>query len=99
MAKPAEHGIDANASDFLIHTPSAIARTTFFYTLRVGKFCYESGYRLERRSLDSCLIIHIDSGRLTLNLPEGSFVSDEGRFALVNCCAHHCLRHQCPDDH
>ena len=47
MAKPAEHGIDANTSDFLIHTPSAIARTTFFYPLRVGKFSYEPGYRLE----------------------------------------------------
>ena len=89
MAKPAEHGIDANTSDFLIHTPSAIARTTFFYPLRVGKFSYEPGYRLERRSFDSYLIIHIDSGRLTLNLPEGSFVAEEGRFALVNCYARH----------
>lgn len=89
MAKPAEHGIDASASDFLIHTPSAIARATFFYPLRMGDFSYEPGYRLERRSFDSFLIIYVDSGRLSFDLPEGSFVAEEDRFVLINCYERH----------
>lgn len=55
----------------------------------MGDFSYEPGYRLERRSFDSFLIIYVDSGRLSFDLPEGSFVAEEDRFVLINCYERH----------
>lgn len=87
--KPAEQGIADADSEFYIYTPSTTARATFLYPLRVGSFHDLSGYRQNRRSFDSFLIIAVLSGSMQLNIPSGSFVITEGQFALVDCYDRH----------
>lgn len=87
--KPEEQNIDVEQSDYVIHTPSAVARKTFLYLLRCGSFTYQPGYRLERAAFDSFLILFIRSGALDLVLPEGRFCARTGQFAIVDCYAPH----------
>lgn len=87
--KPAEKHIDVSASDFAIRTPSALARRTFLYALRAGRFRYEPGYRLERSTFDSFLILYVSSGSLDLRVPGGAWHAQAGQFALVDCYAPH----------
>ncbi|OZG64068.1 AraC family transcriptional regulator [Bifidobacterium eulemuris] len=87
--KPAERFVDVDQSDFIIRTPSAIARRTFLYLLRAGEFVYEPGYRLERGSFDSFLVAYVRSGSLDLRLPNTSCRAEAGQFAVVDCYATH----------
>lgn len=87
--KPAERHIDVDHSDFEIRVPSAIARRTFLYSLRSGEFCYEPGYRLERSSFDSFLVLYVRGGALDLTLPNGRWRAEAGQFAMVDCYGHH----------
>lgn len=87
--KPAEHHVNVERSEFHIHTPSAIARRTFLHLLRAGVFSYEPGYRLDRNTFDSFLIIYLRSGSLDFELPSGEFHAETGQFALVDCYDRH----------
>lgn len=96
--KPAERHVDQERSEFLIHAPSAIARRTFFYLLRAGEFLYEPGYRLERATFDSFLVLWIKDGSMDFTLPSGSFHAAAGQFALVDCYARHAYGTEEPTD-
>ena len=87
--KPAEQGIVDDDSEFYIYTPSATARTTFLYPLRVGIFHDLPGYWQERSSFDSFLIMAVLSGSMQLHVPSGDFAIGEGQLALVDCYARH----------
>ena len=87
--KPAEHHIDVNASDFVIRTPSAIARRTFLYLLRAGEFVYEPHYRLRRSTFDSFLLMLVLEGSMDLTLSHCSWHVNQDQFAIVDCYAPH----------
>lgn len=92
--KPAERHIDITHSDFVIHTPSAIARRTFLYVLRAGEFSYEAGYQLTRSSFDSFLVMYVCSGSLEVELPSGEFHAAAGQFVILDCYVEHAYRTQ-----
>lgn len=96
--KPAEHHIDVEQSDFVIHMPSAIARRTFLYLLRSGEFSYEPGYRLERNTFDSFLVMYVRSGSLDIKVPAGFFHAKAGDFALIDCYDRHAYGTDEPTD-
>ncbi|WEV65338.1 AraC family transcriptional regulator [Bifidobacterium sp. ESL0764] len=87
--KPAERNIDNNRSDFYIYTPSRTATSTFFYPLRIGLFRYESGYRQERSSFDSFLLMYIRDGTFTISTHEGTQIARKGDFVLLDCYRFH----------
>ena len=88
--KPAEHFIDLAKSDFVMRIPSATARRTFLYLLRSGLFSYQPGYRLDRRSFDSFLVMLVLSGSMDLDLPAGHLRAVADQFVLVDCYSRHC---------
>ncbi|MBW3093605.1 helix-turn-helix transcriptional regulator [Bifidobacterium sp. 82T10] len=93
--KPAEHNILNEGSDFYIYTPSKTALRTFFYPLRVGSFRYEQGYRQERSSFDSFLLMAIRRGAFAVSTEQGEQGEQragEGSFVLVDCYQHHSYR-------
>ncbi|MBT1164356.1 AraC family transcriptional regulator [Bifidobacterium felsineum] len=89
--KPAEHGIRNEGSEFYIYTPSKTALRTFLHPLRAGFFHYEAGYRQERSSFDSFLIMAIRSGSFDVvsKFGESAQHASAGDFVLVDCYAHH----------
>ncbi|RSX53584.1 L-rhamnose operon regulatory protein rhaS [Bifidobacterium goeldii] len=87
--KPAEHGIRNEGSDFYIYTPSRTALQTFLYPLRAGLFQYESGYRQERTSFDSFLLMYIRRGAFDVVTDEGAQRATKGDFVLLDCYKHH----------
>ena len=44
-------------SEYFVYVPSEAAQKTFFYPICTGNFIYEPGYRLERESYDSFLLM------------------------------------------
>ncbi|PST48529.1 AraC family transcriptional regulator [Bifidobacterium callitrichos] len=96
--KPAEHGILNEGSDFTIYTPSKTAIRTFLYPLRVGSFRYEAGYRQERNSFDSFLLMAIRRGSFDVTTPHGTAHAAKGDFILVDCYAHHSYSTDEPSD-
>ncbi|MBT1161508.1 AraC family transcriptional regulator [Bifidobacterium sp. SO1] len=87
--KPAEHGIRNQGSEFYIYTPSKTALQTFLYPLRVGLFRYEAGYRQERSSFDSFLLMAIRSGSFDITTEQGTHYAGKGDFVLLDCYRHH----------
>lgn len=55
-------------SEYFVYVPSEAAQKTFFYPICTGNFIYEPGYRLERESYDSFLLMFIQRGTLTRNM-------------------------------
>lgn len=76
-------------SEYYIYLPSARAKSTFFYPICVGKFIYEPGYKLYRKSYDSFLLMYISSGQLTLEYDEKIKIVSEGEFVILNCYEPH----------
>ncbi|NMN01099.1 Helix-turn-helix domain-containing protein [Bifidobacterium sp. DSM 109958] len=87
--KPAEHGIVDEGSDFYIYTPSRTAQRTFLYPLRTGLFRYEAGYRQERSSFDSFLVMAIRSGGFDVRADRATRHAGAGDFVLLDCYRHH----------
>lgn len=87
--KPAEHNISNAGSEFYIYTPSKTAIRTFLYPLRVGSFLYEAGYRQERSSFDSFLLMAIRQGSFTVSTNQYSQNAPNGSFVLLDCYRHH----------
>ncbi|PLS29329.1 AraC family transcriptional regulator [Bifidobacterium parmae] len=96
--KPAEHGILDEGSEFYIYTPSKTALRTFLYPLRVGSFRYEAGYRQERGSFDSFLLMAIRRGSFDVTTAQGTAHAAKGDFALIDCYAHHAYGTDEPSD-
>lgn len=87
--KPAEHDIRNEGSDFYIYTPSKTALQTFLYPLRSGLFLYEPGYRQERTSFDSFLLMHIRQGSFNVAVDGGEQQANKGDFILLDCYQRH----------
>ncbi|MBT1181125.1 helix-turn-helix transcriptional regulator [Bifidobacterium sp. CP2] len=87
--KPAERHISDEGSEFYIYTPSRTAVRTFLYPLRVGLFRYEPGYRQERSSFDSFLLMAVRRGSLDVTTEKGTMRAGKGDFVLLDCYRHH----------
>ncbi|RSX58525.1 AraC family transcriptional regulator [Bifidobacterium samirii] len=87
--KPAEHGIADQGSEFYIYTPSRTAQRTFLYPMRAGLFHYLPGYRQERRSFDSFLIMAVRDGAMDVTVAGATHRAGKGDFALIDCYAPH----------
>ena len=87
--KPAERGIADKGSEFYAYMPSLTARRTFLHPTRVGSFHYLAGYRQERSSFDSFLIMAIRSGSFDVATSSGISHAKTGDFILIDCYAHH----------
>ncbi|MBW3078084.1 AraC family transcriptional regulator [Bifidobacterium simiiventris] len=61
---PVEKGVISAESTLLITVPSGEAQRGLLYPLRVGRFAYASGFRLERQRFDSFLLGVVTEGTL-----------------------------------
>lgn len=76
-------------SDYYLSLPSRTAQAMFFYPLCVGHFFYQSGYRLQRESYDSFLLIYIEKGSLTLTVNGHTATAAQDSFLLIDCYRPH----------
>lgn len=76
----------------LILTPSAKARSLYFYTQEVGYFKTSFPYFCERQHLDSFLIIYTVSGKGILKYEDSTYTITKGMCFLLNCEEHHLYR-------
>ncbi|MBT1180823.1 helix-turn-helix transcriptional regulator [Bifidobacterium sp. CP2] len=61
---PVEQGVIPKESTLLITSPGTDARRTLLYPLRIGRFTYRPGFRLERQRFDSFLLGVVTEGTL-----------------------------------
>ena len=90
--RPRERLVDCETSEFFIHVPSARAREVHLYPLRAGVFRYRSGYRLERPSFDSFLVMFPEGEGLELETGNGTVPVSPESLALINCYQRHAYR-------
>lgn len=76
-------------SDYYVYTPSALARTLFFYPVCTGYFTYEPGYFLKRDSYDSFLVMLVTKGECTVTLNEVQIEAGPGDVVFLDCYAPH----------
>ena len=76
-------------SDYYIYTPSKTAEKLFFYPTQCGVFTYEPGYRLNRNSFDSFLLMYIQKGAMLLDFGGKKQRVAEKHFVLIDCYQPH----------
>lgn len=77
-------------SRYFVYSPSKNAREMFLYPLQCGRFIYEPGYSLDRRSFDSFLIMYAEKGSFELRAGDcAPRTVSAGQFALIDCYAPH----------
>lgn len=86
--KSCEQFLDAK-SDYFLYLPSKTAQSMFFYPLCVGHFFYKAGYRLQRESYDSFLLIYVEKGTLTLTVNGHTSTAAQDSFLLIDCYRPH----------
>lgn len=79
-------------SDYYLYSPSAGAMEMFFYPICTGHFFYQPGYRLERTSYDSFLLMYVEKGSLTLEFEHKKTGVAAGNFVLIDCYRPHAYR-------
>lgn len=73
----------------LIITPSATAKSIYFYIQEAGYFKTNSSYFTERQNLNSFLIVYTISGKGTLRYEEKEYTLTSGQCFYINCMNHH----------
>ena len=79
----------AGASDYFNYQPTKTALQTFFYPVSTGHFIYEPGYRQQRSSYDSFLVLYILSGKLEVDTCGSLRTADKDSFLLLDCYQPH----------
>ena len=79
-------------SDYYVYTPSTLAKKLFFYPICTGSFRYESGYRLERDSYDSFLLMYLLKGTCFVTIDGQTMQAVAGQLVLLDCYAPHAYR-------
>lgn len=77
------------ASEYFNYTPSVTALHSFFYPICTGHFFYEPGYRQQRSSFNSFLIMYIRSGTLRLHVQNQTLTVSANQFVLLDCYQPH----------
>lgn len=90
---PVERGVIAEQSTLLITSPSADARRSLLYPLRVGRFTYGAQFQLERQRFDSFLLGIVTQGTLHSSIWEGdrihTYEIPAGSAFLFDTYCHH----------
>ena len=68
--RPIEYGILPDDSDYFPYQPSTIASKVYLYPVALGRFHYQSGYRLKRSSYNSFLLMYIEKGSCQVYHPD-----------------------------
>lgn len=76
-------------SDYYVYTPSTLAKKLFFYPICAGSFRYESGYRLERDSYDSFLLMYLLKGTCFVTVHDNTIQASAGQLVFLDCYAPH----------
>lgn len=86
-----EHYKKAWSSDSirLIATPSALAKSTYFYIQEIGYFKTQEHYYTERSNLNSYLMIYTLSGKGILQYEGRSYPITSGQFVWIDCMKPH----------
>ncbi|MFA9396713.1 MAG: AraC family transcriptional regulator [Clostridiaceae bacterium] len=82
--KSIEFGVKPE-SNYYMYSPSLQAKSSFFYPLFTGLFYYNKGYKLERNSYDSFLIMYIKKGKLSITINSNTIIASENQIVLINC--------------
>ena len=69
----------------MIQTPSAVARSAFFYVQETGYFKLRESHRAFRKNLDSFLFVMVLSGSGTLMYGNKSYPLHSGSCFFINC--------------
>lgn len=75
----------SNDSIRLINTPSALAKSTYFYVEEIGFFKTDSNYYSERQYLNSYLIVYTLSGKGILKYKENTYNLYPGDLFFIDC--------------
>lgn len=73
----------------LIMTPSALAKSIYFYVQEAGYFKTDDAYFTERKNLNSFLIVYTLSGKGILKYRDHSYPQVSGCCFWINCLEHH----------
>lgn len=76
-------------SEYFLYSPSVSGKNMFFYPVCTGRFFYQAGYRLERSSYDSFLVMYVQRGSLTLEFDHKKTDVSAGNFVLIDCYRPH----------
>ena len=85
-------------SDYFVYEPGREAREAFLYPVCTGHFYYEPGYRLNRTSFNSFLLLYVKDGSMEFTTTRGSFRTAPGQFVLLDCYQPHSYRTEVPCD-
>lgn len=81
--------VDANVkliwSESYNHTPSLLARTSFFYVQSAGHFCCSSDYCTRRQGYRSYLLIYTVKGRGYAKFRKKDYILKAGQVLLIDC--------------
>ena len=87
--RPIEYGILPDDSDYFPYQPSTIASKVYLCPVALGRFHYQSGYRLKRSSYNSFLLMYIEKGSCQVYHPNqiGTVLQDQ--LVLLDCYSPH----------
>lgn len=74
-----------NNSEFYIHTPSLLAKNTFFYAQHIGFGTFESSYVIKRRNFSSILLTCTINGKGILHYKGKHYEIGKNQVMLINC--------------
>lgn len=76
-------------SEEYFHTPGSAAKITFFYPVCAGHYYCSPGYRVERGSYDSFLLMFMKSGKGYLTVQDREYSFQEGDLVVLDCYQPH----------
>lgn len=79
-----ENGV-SEKSNVYFHTPSSIAKSTFFYMKYAGEFFCSEGYRVARENYHCYLIMYVRKGSGIVEFDNKTYVAKANDVILLNC--------------
>lgn len=76
-------------SEFHIHTPSLLAKNTFFYVQHMGFGTFDSSYVIKRENFRSILFTYTISGKGILDYKGKHYEMGKNQVMLINCNEFH----------
>ena len=72
-------------SRVFFHSPTPLAKETFFYPICLGHYFCREDYEISRSSFDSYLLMYILKGEGYVSTPDASYQFQEHQAVLVDC--------------
>ncbi len=83
-----EKGVLENSCAYF-HSPSAVARSMFFYIKCAGHFYCDGNYCIERESYTSFLLMYIKKGEGSITIDNKTYTVKENEAVIINCYKPH----------